>query len=255
MIDTHIHLGHEQYDVDLQEVIANAKTKGVESVVLIGCDGPSIDRAVDVHDQYPDFTQLAVGWHPTDVSTWSEDGLAQIKSVIAKYNVVALGEVGLDYYWHPEEREEQIALFKLQIEMAQELDLPIIIHAREAYEDCYEILKGYAPIKGVMHSYADEGEKAMRFVELGLSIGLSGPITFKNGQQQKETARIVPLEYLLLETDGPYLTPVPYRGKRNLPEYIEYVAEEIAFNKQISKQEVIKQTTINAKRLFGGLNV
>ncbi len=252
MIDTHIHLGHEQYDEDLAEVIASAKLSGVESVVLIGCDKPSIERAINVHEQYQEFTKLAVGWHPTDVKTWTEDSLNYIEEIALKYNVVAIGEIGLDYYWYPEEKEEQIVIFRKQIELAKKLNLPIIIHARDAYEDCYNILKEYAPISGVMHSYADLGENAMRFVDLGLMIGLSGPITFKNGHQQKAAAQIVPLDKLLLETDGPYLTPVPYRGKRNRPEYIEYVAEEIAFNKQISKQEVIDQTTINAKKLFGG---
>lgn len=255
MIDTHIHLGHEQYDNDIDEVIANAKAKGVESVVLIGCDEHSILKATKLHHQHPNFTRLAVGWHPTDVNTWSESSLELIKRIVKEENVVAIGEMGLDYYWYPEQKNEQIELFKTQIELAQELDLPIIIHARDAYDDCYDLLKQYAPIKGVMHSYAGDGANAMRFVELGLSIGLSGPITFKNGHQQKQTAKLVPLEHLLLETDGPYLTPVPYRGKRNLPEYIEYVAEEIAFNKQISKKEVIEQTTINAKKLFGGFDV
>lgn len=252
MIDTHIHLAHERYEQDVESVITTAKTKGVEAVVLIGCDGESIKAAVDLHKKHPEFTKLAIGWHPVDVSTWTQEALAEIKKIIKTEDVIAIGEMGLDYHWYPEQKEEQIALFKTQIELAQELDLPIIIHAREAYDDCYNILKQYAPVKGVMHSYADCGENAMRFVELGLAIGISGPITFKNGQNQKETAKIVPLENLLLETDGPYLTPVPYRGKRNLPEYIEYVAEEIALNKNISKQEVIKQTTINAKKLFGG---
>ncbi len=255
MIDTHIHLGHEQYNEDLAEVITSAKLNGVESVVLIGCDKSSIERAIVVHEKYPEFTKLAVGWHPTDVKTWTKESLNYIEEIAKKYNCVALGEMGLDYYWYPDEKQQQIEIFRKQIELAQKLELPIIIHARDAYDDCYEILKEYAPINGVMHSYADSGENAMRFVELGLMIGLSGPITFKNGYQQKETAKEVPLEKLLLETDGPYLTPVPYRGKRNRPEYIEFVAQEIAFNKQLSKQDVIDQTTINAKKLFGGINV
>ncbi len=255
MIDTHIHLGHEQYDEDLEQVIANAKAKGVTGVILIGCDEPSIKKAITVHHQYPEFTKLAVGWHPTDVKTWDDNSLEYLKQVIKQEQVVAIGEMGLDYYWYPEEKELQKEIFRIQLSLAKELNLPIIIHARDAYEDCYEIIKEFAPIKGVMHSYADSGENAMRFVELGLSIGLSGPITFKNGTQQKETAKQVPIEHLLLETDGPYLTPVPYRGKRNLPEYIEYVAEEIALNKMMSKEDVIKQTTINAEKIFGGFNV
>ncbi len=252
MIDTHIHLSHEQYNEDLPEIIKAAKAKGVEEVVLIGCDHESILKSIQIHHKYPEFTKLAVGWHPVDVRDFNIKELELIKETIKKEDVVAIGEIGLDYHWYPEEKTEQIKLFELQIELAQSLGLPIIIHAREAYEDCYTILKKYAPVDGVMHSFAADGVMAQKFIDLGMYIGISGPITFKNGQNQKEVAASVPLEKLLLETDGPYLTPVPYRGKRNLPDYVEYVAEEIAFNRQISKKEVIEQTTINARKLFGG---
>lgn len=252
MIDTHIHLSHEQYNEDLPAVIETAKAKGVEEVILVGCDHESILKSIQIHHDYPEFTKLAVGWHPVDVRDFDVNELELIKETIKNEPVVAIGEIGLDYHWHPEEKEEQIKLFELQIELAQSLDLPIIIHAREAYEDCHAILKKYAPIKGVMHSFAADDTMAQKFIDLGMYIGISGPVTFKNGYNQKKVVATVALEKLLLETDGPYLTPVPYRGKRNLPEYIEYVAEEIAFNRQISTQEVIEQTTINAKKLFGG---
>ncbi len=252
MIDTHIHLAHEKYHDDLDEVVASAKANGVKQVVLIGCDNPSIPEAIKLWEADSEFYQLALGWHPVDVRYFTEENKKMMLDAIEKYPVVAIGEIGLDYYWYPEEKEEQLKLFEYQIKLAKEKKLPIIIHAREAYDDCYELLKKYAPISGVMHSYADSAENAERFVELGMHIGLSGPITFKNGQSQKDTAKLIPLDRLLLETDGPYLTPVPFRGKRNRPEYIEYVAEEIALQKSISKAEVIEQTTINAKKLFGG---
>ncbi len=255
MIDTHIHLSHEQYNGDLSEVISSAKAKGVEHVILIGCDHESILKSIQIHHEYPKFTKLAVGWHPVDVRDFNVQELELIEETIKNETVVAIGEIGLDYHWHPEEKEEQIKLFELQIELAQKLDLPIIIHAREAYEDCYDILKKYAPVKGVMHSFAADKIMAKKFIDLGMYIGISGPVTFKNGYNQKEVVSEVSLDKLLLETDGPYLTPVPYRGKRNLPEYVEYVAEEIAFNQQISTTQVIEQTTINAKKLFGGNSV
>ncbi len=253
MIDTHIHLAHEKYHDDLDEVVTSAKANGVQRVVLIGCDNPSIPDAIKLWESDSEFYQLAIGWHPVDVRYFNEENKKMMLDAIEKYPVVAIGEIGLDYYWYPEEKEEQLKLFEYQIKLAKEKGLPIIIHAREAYDDCYEMLKKYAPISGVMHSYADSAENAERFVELGMHIGLSGPITFKNGQSQKNTAKLIPLNRLLLETDGPYLTPVPFRGKRNRPEYIEYVAEEIALQKGISKEEVIDQTTINAKKLFGGV--
>ncbi len=252
MIDTHIHLAHEKYQEDLEDVVASAKANGVEEVVLIGCDEVSIPDAIRLWEADQEFYNLAIGWHPVDVRDFNEKNKAMMLEAIEKYPVVAIGEIGLDYYWYPEEKAAQIELFEWQVKLSKEKDLPIIIHAREAYDDCYEILSKYAPIKGVMHSYADIGENVERFLNLGMYIGLSGPITFKNGQNQKETAKVVPLNRLLLETDGPYLTPVPYRGKRNRPEYIEYIAEEIALQKQVSKEEVIKQTTINAHQLFGG---
>ncbi len=255
MIDSHIHLTHEKYKDDIEEVINSAKMAGVESVVLIGCDELSIKESIKLAKSDQSFFQLALGWHPVDVRYWTPETKQLLLDEVDKNDIVAIGEIGLDYYWYPEEEELQKEVFEFQVKLAKKLDLPIIIHAREAYDDCYDILAKYAPIKGVMHSYADTAEKAQRFIELGMYIGLSGPITFKNGQNQKDTAKVIDLKRLLLETDGPYLTPTPYRGKRNLPQYVEYVAEEIALQKGISKDDVIEQTTRNAKTLFGGENV
>lgn len=257
MIDSHIHLNHEDYREDLEAVIKSAKESGVEQVIMIGCDESGIHRALEINEQFQDdFFKLAFGWHPVDVSDFTEEMYQLIKDkTITTNNAVAIGEIGLDYHWYPEQKEAQKELFIRQIELAKELDLPIIVHAREAYEDCLEILSKYAPITGVMHSFADTPVMAQKFVDLGMKIGISGPITFKNGQSQKDVAKAIDLQHLLIETDGPYLTPTPYRGKRNLPQYIEYVAEEIAFQKGISKDIVLAQTAINTKELFGGKNV
>lgn len=250
MIDTHAHLNSTKYYPDYLEELAIAKENGVEKIILIGCDLASMDNAINYSKEHAEFC-YAIGIHPIDVEEYSLEIVAKIKSLKDDPNLVAIGEIGLDYHWYPEKAEEQKKVFAALIELAQELEVPIIIHSREAYDDCYDILKRYAPLKGVLHSYADDVAGVQRFLDLGLHIGISGPITFKNGHNQKEVAAYVPLEKLLLETDAPFLTPTPYRGKRNKPHYISYVAQEIAVQKNITKQEVIDQTTENAKKLFG----
>ncbi len=256
MIDTHIHLSHEQYKEDIDAVIQSAKDNGVEKVVLIGCDKKSIPEAIELQKKDAEFFDLALGWHPVDVSDFSNEEFDNLKYQLENNKtVVALGEIGLDYHWYPEEEKLQKEVFEKQIKLAQKLDLPIIIHARDSYDDCYEILKKYSPVNGVIHSFAADAQMAEKFVDLGLQIGISGPITFKNGHNQKEVAKAIDLKNILLETDGPYLTPAPYRGKRNRPEYVDFVAAEIAFQKQTTKEEVIMQTTENAKKLFRRKNV
>jgi TatD DNase family protein len=251
MIDSHIHLTQDQYKEDLEEVIALSKDNGVEKVLLIGCDKANYAKAIELQKNNASWMWLSLGLHPVNASEW-EEGILDLfrEQFYSNSKFVAIGEIGLDYYWHPDKSEEQKKVFKKQIELAKELKLPIVVHARESYEDCYEILSEYAPLEGVMHSFASNAKCAKKFVDLGMKIGLSGPITFKNGESQREVAREIPISELLLETDGPYLTPVPYRGKRNKPEYIEYVAEEIAKQKSITKDEVLRETAKNAIELF-----
>lgn len=165
---------------------------------------------------------------------------------------MAIGEIGLDYYWYPDNKEEQEVLLRKQLDIAKALNLPIVIHAREALDDTYNVLNDYPGLTGTIHSFSGNGEEALKFIELGFVVGLTGPITFKNGDNQKDVAKKVPLDKLLIETDGPYLTPVPHRGKRNRPEYIYYVAQEIANQKGISVEEVLAATTSNFKRVFLG---
>jgi len=251
MIDSHIHLTNHQYTEDIENIIKVSKEKGVTKVIVIGCDEESFSKTIEFGNENKDWVKIALGWHPVDVKSWDNEIINKIKKQYEiNPNLVAIGEIGLDYHWHPEEKEEQKKIFRKQIELAQELDLPIIIHARESYQDSYDILKEYAPVRGVMHSFADDLEMAKKFVDLGMKIGLSGPITFKNGQNQKDVAKGINLGNILIETDGPYLTPVPYRGKRNLPEYIEYVADEIALQKGIEKEEVLRETEKNTRELF-----
>jgi len=255
MIDSHIHLTHEKYREDLKVVIENAKKNDVKSVVLIGCNHDDIEEAIKLVNSDRTFFKLAVGYHPVDISECDELSMAHIRSTIIKNDICAVGEIGLDFYWHPEEKEKQIHYFREQIEIALEYDLPIIVHSRDAYDECYDIIKEYPLLRGVMHSFAGTVEQARKYVDLGFYIGLSGPITFKNGINQKEVAKEIELSKILIETDGPYLTPVPYRGKRNLPEYIKFIAQEIAFQKKISLETVLTETEANTNRLLGGTHV
>ncbi len=251
MIDTHVHLYDKRYSVDIDEVIQEAINKGVKHCVVVACGLDEIKKTLTLVKQYPNFLSYSFGFHPVDIKNVSEKDMELLEDYVKEYSPVAIGEIGLDYHWHPEQKDIQKKFFKKQISLAKKYDLPIIIHNREATEDTYEILKETAPHKGVIHSFSSDAIDAQKFIDLGFVIGLSGPTTFKNGLTQKNCAQNIDLEYIVLETDGPYLTPEPFRGKRNMPHYIEYIASEIAFQKNISVSEVKKQTTINAIKLFG----
>ncbi|MGL5021190.1 MAG: TatD family hydrolase [Mycoplasmatales bacterium] len=251
MIDSHIHLNLEQYKDDLEDVIKIAKESGVKKVVLIGCGKKGIQEILEIYKKDPDFFILAGGFHPVDVSEYCDADLKKLEETILTGKLSSIGEIGLDYHWYPEQKEIQMHFFVKQIELAKKYDLPIIVHSRDAYEDCYDVLRKYAPVKGVMHSFADNSEMAKKFTSIGMKIGLSGPITFKNGISQKNVAKTTSMNDLLIETDGPYLTPEPFRGKRNRPEYIKYVAQEIAFQKNCSLEEVLLRTEKNTLELFG----
>lgn len=254
MIDSHIHLTNVQYKEDLNEVIITAKNNGVTQVMLIACGATEFDGVEKLAESDSGFFMKAYGIHPVDVSKASKTDLIELKEYLMR-GAHALGEVGLDLHWHPSELELQKWYFEEQIKLSIELKLPLIIHARESVLECYDILKKYPAAFGVMHSYAGNVELANKFIELGFYIGISGPITFKNGISQKEVAKSVNLNYILVETDGPYLTPAPHRGKRNRPEYISHVIDEIAILRGTTS-EVIKSATIkNTLSLFGGINV
>lgn len=254
MIDTHIHLNDEQYDFDLAQVIQRSKDAGVEKEIVICCDIEGMRRGLEIKKEYGDYIAIVMGYHPVDVSKLPEDYLEILETNMTKTNVVAIGEIGLDYHWYPEEKEEQKKLFVELLEVAKKHDLPYVIHARESYDDCYEILKEFGYFNGVLHSFSDDYESAKRFLDLGLYIGITGPITFKNGQNQRDVVSNMDLDRLVIETDGPYLTPVPFRGKRNESKNLEYICEEISKLRGMSIDEVKKKTTENAYNLFGRLN-
>lgn len=250
-IDTHVHLNADQYDEDLQEVIDRALAANVEKMIVIGFDRKTIERAMKLIEDY-DFLYAVIGWHPVDAIDCTEEDLQWIEALAKHPKVVGIGETGLDYYWDKSPKEIQEYWFRKQIHLAQKLQLPIIIHNREATADVVRILQeeNAASVGGIMHSFSGSVETANECIKMNFMIGLGGPVTFKNARQPKEVATEIPLQYLLIETDAPYLTPHPYRGKRNEPSYVPLVAEEIARLKELPVEEVARKTTENAKRFF-----
>ncbi|MBG9656262.1 TatD family hydrolase [Cytobacillus firmus] len=250
--DTHAHLNAEQYNEDLQEVIDRALSEGISNIVVVGFDRPTIEKAMELTEKY-DFIYASVGWHPVDAIDMTEEDLQWIEELSSHPKVVALGEMGLDYYWDKSPKDIQQEVFRKQIRLAKKVKLPIVIHNRDATADIVEILKeeGAGEVGGIMHCFSGSPEIAQECVDMNFYISLGGPVTFKNAKKPKEVADVIPLEKLLIETDCPYLTPHPHRGKRNEPSYVKLIAEQIAEIKGLSTEEVAQATTENAKKLFG----
>lgn len=250
-IDTHVHLNAEQYENDLQDVINRALAADVKEMVVVGFDRPTIVRAMELIEEY-DFLYAAIGWHPVDAIDCTEEDLQWIEELAAHPKVVAIGETGLDYHWDKSPKNTQQELLRKQIHLAKRVNLPIVIHNREATADCVRILREEhaEEVGGVMHCFSGSVETAKSCVEMNFMISLGGPVTFKNAKKPKEVATAIPLQYLMIETDAPYLAPHPYRGKRNEPSLVPLVAEEIARLKGLSVEEVAQKTTENAHRFF-----
>lgn len=252
LFDTHVHVNAEQFNEDLEDVIERAKEAGVNNMVVVGFDRPTIIRAMELIEAY-DFMYAAVGWHPVDAIDMTEEDLQWIEELSNHPKVVAIGEMGLDYHWDKSPKDVQMEVFRKQIRLAKKVGLPIIIHNREATADIVNILKEEEASKvgGIMHCFSGSAETALECINMNFYISLGGPVTFKNAKKPKEVAAAVPLDRLLIETDCPYLAPHPYRGKRNEPSYVKLVAEQIAEIKQLTIVEVSQATTENAKKLFG----
>ncbi|MDH6599248.1 TatD family hydrolase [Bacillus aerius] len=251
LFDTHAHLNAEQYNEDLEQVIERAKSEKVEKIVVVGFDRPTITRAMELIEAY-DFMYAAIGWHPVDAIDMTDEDLAWIKELSQHEKVVAIGEMGLDYYWDKSPKDVQKEVFRRQIALAKEVNLPIIIHNRDATEDVVTILKeeGAAEVGGIMHCFTGSLEIAKACMEMNFYISFGGPVTFKNAKKPKEVVKDIPSGRLLIETDCPYLTPAPFRGKRNEPSYVKYIAEQIAELREISFEELAALTTENAKKVF-----
>ena len=252
LFDTHAHLNAEQYNEDLEAVIDRAKSEGVSKIVVVGFDRPTIVKAMELAEEYS-FIYAAVGWHPVDAIDMTDKDLAWIEELAAHPKVVALGEMGLDYHWDKSPKHIQKEVFRKQIALAKKVKLPIIIHNREATMDIVEILKeeGAHEVGGIMHCFSGSIETAKECMEMNFYISFGGPVTFKNAKNVKEVAAAIPVERLLIETDCPYLTPHPFRGKRNEPGHVKLVAEELAILKGLSYEELANITMENAKKVFG----
>lgn len=250
-IDTHVHLNADQYENDAEEVIQRALDAGVKKMVVVGFDRKTISKAMELIETYP-FIYGVIGWHPVDAVDCTEEDLQWIKELAAHPKIVGIGETGLDYYWDKSPKDIQQELFRKQIQLAKDVQLPIVIHNRDATGDVVRILQEEQASEagGIMHCYGGSVETARQCIDMNFYISLGGPVTFKNAKMPKEVAKEIPLDKLLIETDAPYLAPHPYRGKRNEPSYVPLVAEEIARLKEISVEEVAKQTTANAKKIF-----
>lgn len=250
-IDSHAHLDDERFDEDRDEVIAFLYENDVQIVLNPGSDLNSSKKALALAEKYP-FIYAAVGFHPHDSKYMKEEYLDIFKEMAGNKKVIAIGEIGLDYYYDNSDRDVQRKWFREQIRLAKELDLPYIVHNRDAHEDVLRIMKEehYEGARGILHCYSGSAELSREFIKLGFYISLGGPVTFKNARVPKLVAKEVPFDKLLIETDSPYLTPEPYRGKRNEPKYVKYVAEEIAKIRNVSLDEVAEKTRENFNRLF-----
>lgn len=267
MIDTHIHLDEEAYAADREEVIARQLEAGVETMVVPGVSAASIDAILDVCRKHKGVCFPGLGFHPQEVKAdWREQWTVIEKAIRENRDeLVAIGEIGLDYYWDTTFKAEQQELFRLQLDLAQELDLPVMIHSRDATEDTIRILKSQItngkysnPLRGVVHCFNGSKETAQQIIEMGLYLGIGGVITFKNCKladtlaelNQSSSLKGKVGERLVLETDGPYLAPTPHRGERNESRWIILVAERLAQALGTTTEEIIKQTSENAKKLL-----
>lgn len=250
LFDTHVHLLDERFDGDREAVLAQLTGQGVENVVEASSDlENSIHAAAFAREHH--IVHAAVGIHPHSASDWNGQAEAELRTLLKEPKVVAVGEIGLDYHYDFSPREKQKEVFEQQIWLALDADMPIVVHSREATADTLEILKKYPGVRGEMHCFSGSAETAKELVKMGFYIAFGGALTFKNARKTIEAAQAVPLDCLLVETDCPYMTPVPFRGKRNEPAYVRYVAEKLAEIREIPAEEIVRITEENAKRFFG----
>ena len=252
MLDSHCHINDERLFDERETVVNEAKAAGVSTFLCVGWDLESSKKALVIAHQF-EGVYAAIGFHPENLETISDEALAQIRRMAADSKVVAIGEIGLDYYWYKESENhlKQKAWFNKQIELANELNLPLSIHSRDASEDTYAVLSNNPPRAGfVLHCYSGSAEMMDRFVGLGSYFGFDGPITYKNSVVPKENVKRCPVDRILTETDAPYLTPVPFRGQRNEPKYIPHILQAMAELRGVSLEQMEKNVNNNFESLF-----
>ena len=248
LIDTHCHIYYDKYSNDLDDVISRANKKNINHIVCVGVDLESSKKSLALSEKY-DSVFATTGYHPHEAKLAPKDYLDKMKDLLEKPKVIAVGEIGLDYYYEHSDKKVQIKVFREQLELAKELNMPTIIHNRESDDDLYQNIKESNINKGVIHCYSSDVKYANKLFELGLIVSFTGIVTFSKTLQ--EVVKEIPIDKIMLETDSPYLTPIPFRGKRNEPYMVNYVAEKIADIKGISVKEVAEITTKTAKGFFG----
>lgn len=248
-IDTHAHYDAEEFDADRDELLTRLFAESVDSIITMGCSLKSSAAALKLAEKY-ERMYAAVGIHPEDCDNLPDDYISQIKVLAANKKVRAIGEIGLDYHYDGFSREKQIACFKEQLKLAQKLDFPVVIHSRDATKDTLDILAEYRP-RGVVHCFSGSAETAREILRLGLMISFTGVLTFKNAKKAVEACEVIPLDRIMLETDCPYMSPVPHRGERCDSSMVRFTAEKLAQIKGISTDEAILACNRNAIEFFG----
>lgn len=248
--DTHAHYDDEAFDADREELIASLPGKGISLVLNPGCDLESSRAAISYAGKY-DYFYAAVGWHPHEARNFNKESVAFIRESAARAKIMAIGEIGLDSHYNFSEPQAQMSAFVAQMELARELALPVIVHDREAHADCLEVISRYPQVSGVFHCYTGSAEMAKALVKKGWYLSFTGAITFKNARRALEAIQVIPNDRIMIETDAPYLSPVPYRGKRNDSTNLPYMAQVIADIKSLTLEEAASLTMENGKRFFG----
>ena len=249
LFDTHAHMDDRAFAEDQQEILLGLAEKGVGLVMNPGCSLASSRNAVALAEKY-DFVYAAVGSHPDVADEVNEEVLEEYRKLCKLEKVKAIGEIGIDYHYEDIPRELQLKAFRMQMELAREVNLPVIVHEREAHEDGMAVVREFPDVTGVFHCYSGAAEMAQQLVKKGWYIGFTGVLTFKNARKAVETASAIPIEQIVLETDCPYMSPEPYRGKRNDPGRLIHMAEKLAQIRDLPVEKVIEITTENAKRLY-----
>ncbi|MPW25283.1 YchF/TatD family DNA exonuclease [Alkalibaculum sp. M08DMB] len=250
LIDTHAHMNDDRYKDNLDEIINLIKKEKMTILINPGVDLETSISSIELAEKY-DFIYAAVGYHPHEAKDATEEKIEKLDTLTDNKKVVAIGEIGLDYYYEYSPKNIQKKVFEAQIDLAKKRDLPIIVHSRDAHQDTYNILKNNSNnLRGVLHSYSGSWELAKRYLDIGFYISLSGPITFKNAHKLPEIAVKVPKDRILIETDSPYLTPVPYRGKTNNPIYVKYIAQEICKLREVDIKIFMNDIKKNTLELF-----
>lgn len=248
LIDSHCHINDKRFKDDFDDLIKRMEND-LEMAVNIGYDLESSRKSVEFADKYG-FIYATVGFHPCDIKKYSEEAEVELENLLKNPKVLAVGEIGLDYHWMEDPKELQKEIFQKQLNLARRVKKPVVIHTREAIHDTIEILNENRDIFGIMHCYPGSFESAKLLMDR-FYFGVGGVVTFKNAKSIKETVKELPIERIVLETDAPYLTPSPYRGKRNEPSYVEYVAREVAKIKEMEYEDVVRITNENVKRAYG----